>query len=115
MCTLFAWKKEVRIKVSGVRDSWKRCILHDLASKRDATKLLAEFIKQFKSVDVLDLSKRTPVMYAVEAGNYENMKLFIDNGANVNHTAKRKYHFCSFLTGQVSNVAGHYNLNFLAA
>ena len=106
------------LKVSEVRDSWKRCILHDLASKRDATKLLAEFIKQFDSVDVLDFWERTPVMYAVEAGNYENMKLFIDNGANVNHTAKHKYYFCTlknFFTGQDLYVMMDYNLNFLAA
>ena len=106
------------LAVSEVRDSWKRCILHDLAPKPDATKLLAEFIQQFNSVDILDFWERTPAMYAVEAGRYENMKLFVDNGANVNHTAKRKYYFCTvnnFVTGQDLDVTMYYNLNFLAA
>ena len=63
------------LKVSEVRDSWKRCILHDLAPKPDATKLLAEFIQQFNSVDILDFWERTPAMYAVEAGRYEKYEV----------------------------------------
>ena len=78
------------LKVSEVRDFWKKSILHDLAPKRDATKLLAEFKKQFNSVDVLDCWERTPVMYAVKAGRYENVKFFIDNKANINYVVEQK-------------------------
>ena len=73
------------LKVSEFRNNIKRCILHDLASKRDATKLLAEFVKQFNSVDIPDYRGWTPAMYAVKAGNYENVKLFIDNKANLDY------------------------------
>ena len=81
------------LKVSEIRDYWNKSILHHLASKRDATELLAEFVKQFNSVDILDNGKWTPAMYAVEAGNYENVKLFIDNKANLSYIVERK--FCS--------------------
>ena len=77
------------LKVSDIRDNRNRCILHHLASKRDATQLLAEFVKQFNSVDILDFRKWTPVMYAAEAGNHGNVKLFIDNKANLNYVVKR--------------------------
>ena len=81
------------LKVSEIRDYWDKSILHHLASKRDATELLAEFVKQFNSVDILDNIKWTPAMYAVQAGNYENVKLFIDNKANLSYIVERK--FCS--------------------
>ena len=79
------------LKASKIRDNRNRCILHHLASKRDGTELLAEFIKQFNSVDILDNGNWTPVMYAVEAGNYENVKLFIDEyKANLDYVIERQ-------------------------
>ena len=86
------------LNVSEVRDSIERCILHYLAYKRNAAELIAVFIKQFNSVDILDFMEWTPAMYAVKAGNYENVELFIDNGANVNHMSKASIHgkLCSY-------------------
>jgi ankyrin repeat protein len=81
-------KSLASLDVSAVRDSWKRCILHYLAFKRNSTDLIAVFIKQFNSVDILDFLKRTPVIYAVEAGIYKNVKLFINEGANVNYAVE---------------------------
>ena len=106
------------LKVSEIRDYWKKSILHGLASKRDATELLAEFVKQFNSVDILDNGRWTPAMYAVEAGNYENVKLFIDNKANLSYIVERK--FCSpwhhpdyYLTDTLISIAtygGHFDI-----
>ena len=72
------------LKASEIRDNrTERCILHDLASRRDATELIAEFLKQFNSVDIQDIRRWTPIMYAVEAGNIKNVMVFIRNGANL--------------------------------
>ena len=81
-------KRLASLNVSKIRGF---CILHDLARKRDATKLLSEFMKQFNSVDILDHRGWTPAMYAVQAGNIENVKLFIDNKANLNYVVEEKY------------------------
>jgi ankyrin repeat protein len=89
-------KRLASLDVSEVRNSFKRCILHYLAFKRNAAELIAVFIKQFKSVDILDLKPSTPAMYAVEAGSYENAKLFVDNGANVSYTAAKIRTCCYF-------------------
>ena len=109
-------RKLSSLNVSEVRDSWKRCILHDLAPKRDATELIAVFIKQFNNyVDILDDGDWTPAMYAVKAGNYENVKLFIDNRANVNHAVKRT--FCFFWDFMVLRSSHETNssMSFVAA
>ena len=81
-------KRLASLKVSKIGN---KTILHDLARKRDATKLLFEFMKQFNSVDILDFRGWTPAMYAVQAGNIENVKFFIDNKANLNYAVKTKY------------------------
>ena len=108
------------LSVSEIRDYWKKSILHVLASKRSATELLAEFVKQFNSVDILDNGKWTPAMYAVKAGNYENMKLFIHNKANLSYIAERKFcsiryliHGNSHLTDSLISIAayrGHFDV-----
>ena len=86
------------LKVSEIRDYTSKSILHDLASKQDATALLAEFVKQFNSVDILDDKDWTPAMYAVKAGNYENVKLFIDKyKANLDYVVKWKFCIPNFL------------------
>ena len=79
------------LNVSEIRGYRKRCLLHDLALKRDATELLVEFVKQFNSVDILDDDGWTPAMYAVKAGNYENVKFFIDNKTNLGYVIERKF------------------------
>ena len=81
-------KRLASLKVSKIRGF---CILHYLARKRDATKLLSEFMKQFNSVDILDNEGWTPAMYAVQAGNIENVKLFIDNKANLNYVVEENF------------------------
>ena len=91
------------LKVSEIRNRWNNSILHDLASKRDATELLAKFVKQFNSVDILNRREWTPVMYAVEAGNYENVKLFIDNKANLSYIVERKFCYPWCLTHRNSD------------
>ena len=110
------------LKVSVIRDcDGNQSILHDLASKRHATELLAEFVKQFNSVDILDNEKLTPAMYAVLAGNYENVKLFIDNKANLNYIVEQKFcplrystHLSGYLTfGTLISIAiyrGHFDI-----
>ncbi|CAB3980825.1 Ankyrin repeat domain-containing 50 [Paramuricea clavata] len=69
---------------SNVTDRHGKCILHYLARNRESTKVLEVFIQQFKSVDILDLYY-TPAYYATIAGNFDNLKLFIKNGADVNY------------------------------
>ncbi|CAB3983840.1 ankyrin repeat domain-containing 50-like [Paramuricea clavata] len=89
-------RKLSSLKVSDVREKiWNRTILHDLASRRDANGLIDVLIKQFKCVDILDLNSWTPAMYAVDAGSYENVNLFIDNGANVSYTVETRTCFSS--------------------
>ena len=89
-------RKLTSLKVSEVRDRRKKTILHDPATRRDATGLIDVLVKQFKYVDILDFEAWTPAMYAVEAGSYENVKLFIDNGANVSYTVETR--FCFYFT-----------------
>ena len=102
------------LKVSEIRDYWDKSILHHLASKRDATELLAEFVKQFNSVDILDNEKWTPAMYAVQAGNYENVKLLIDKKVNLSYIVERKLcsiryliHGNSHLTDTLISIAAY--------
>ena len=43
------------------------------------------------SVNILDVGGLTPTMYAVKAGNYENVKLFTDNKTNLDYVIERKF------------------------
>ena len=112
-----AWnlKRLGSLKVSEIRDLRNKSILHDLASKRDTTELLAEFVKQFDSVDILDFSSWTPAMYAVLAGNYKNVKLFIDNQAILNYTVEQKSCFLWYLKHGITDLEFPYTLIFIAA
>ncbi len=83
----------LRLEITGTC----RSILHDLAVKSDASELIDALIKQFNDVDILDGSNWTPATYAVRAGRYENVKIFVDNGANVNHTVKLKHRICNYI------------------
>jgi ankyrin repeat protein len=72
-----------------------RNILHELAIVREATELISVLIKQFDSIDIEDYDdKWTPLVDAVFAGNYENVKLFIVNGADVNYRASMVGYDC---------------------
>ena len=109
-------RKLTSLKVSEVRDPRKKTILHELALRRDATGLIDVLVKQFTYVDILDFKAWTPAMYAVEAGSYENVKLFIDNGANVSYTVETRtcfyLHFISpfkylLLRSSMSSIAAY--------
>ena len=90
-------RKLSSLNVSEIRDSWNRSILHHLAVKSDASELIDALIKQFNDVDILDRDNWTPAMYSVKAGRYESVKIFVDNGANVNHTVKLKHRICNYI------------------
>ena len=88
------YKQELSIlNVSEITDYFNRSILHDLAGEQNSAAIIDELRKQFKSVDILDKINVTPLMYATRVGNYENVKLFIDNGANITYSTK--YPYCS--------------------
>ena len=79
------------LNVSEIRDSRfgiDKCILHDLALKRESTPIIKFFSQKFDSVDILDERNWTPAFYAAYKGNYENLKLFIDKGTNVNYVTE---------------------------
>ena len=60
-------------------------ILHHLARKPTEPFLpvLRFFLAKFKDVDLLDENKKTPAFYAASEGLVENLRNFVDNGANV--------------------------------
>ena len=102
-------------KVSEVRGSWNRCILHSLASNRNAKKLIEVLAEQFNSVDILDDDDWTPAMYAVKAGGYENVELFLDNKANVKYAVKRTFCFFWDLMVLRDSYETNSSMNFIAA
>lgn len=59
------------------------CILHKLAMRKNTKLILELLLQQFKSVDVLDKSSRTPAQLATLAGSIGNLQLFIAKGADV--------------------------------
>ena len=82
-------RKLSSLNASEIRGFWNISILHDLAEKSDASEFIDALIKQFNDVDILDDNNYTPARYAVRGGHYENVRIFVDNGANVNPTVKR--------------------------
>ncbi len=59
-------------------------ILHHLATKpRPFLPVLKFFLPKFKAVDILDASKKTPALYAASEGFVENLRSFINRGADV--------------------------------
>ena len=67
------------LKFERVFDRMSRCILHELAGKRESTPVLGVFIERFKDVDIVDLTYWTPSFYAISAGNYNNLEVLILN------------------------------------
>ncbi len=61
-----------------------RSILHHLATKpKPFLPALDFFLLKFKTVDILDASKKTPAFYAASEGFVENLQSFINRGADV--------------------------------
>ena len=59
-------------------------ILHHLATKpRPFLPVLDFFLPKFKTVDILDTNKKTPAFYAASEGFVENLRSFINRGADV--------------------------------
>ena len=71
------------LKFERVFDRMSRCILHELAGKRESTPVIGVFIERFKDVDIVDLTYWTPSFYAISAGNYKNLEVLINNRADV--------------------------------
>ena len=71
------------LKFEGIFDRMFRCILHELAGKRESTPVIGVFIERFKRVDIVDLTYWTPSFYAISAGNYKNLEVLIKNKADV--------------------------------
>ena len=103
--------------VSEVRDLLNSSILHDIAPIKDATKIIAALIEQFNFIDILDHLGQTPAMYAVKAGNFENVNLFIDSGADVNHTVEIYLycHYWNFVLKPSYNPTLDYSMSPMAA
>ena len=80
-----------RINISNIRDPCRHCscILHDLAVKNKTAPILDVFIKMFASADVPDSRGMTPAFHAAIDGNVENMKVFINNGIDLNYRINR--------------------------
>ena len=108
-------RKLSSLKVTEVKDSSKASILHYLAPNRNAKKLIDALAKQFNSVDVPDDEDWTPVMYAVKAGSYDNVKLFLDYKANVSHAVKRTFCFFWDLMVLRDSYETKSSMNFIAA
>ena len=108
-------KRLSSFNVSEVQDSRKRNILHDLASKRDATKIINVLINQFNHVDIVNDNEWTPAMYAVRADAYENLDKFIDNAANANYLIKRTFCFLGDFLALRSSYENNASMSFVAA
>ena len=74
------------LNVSEIRGLNNECILHALAKERESTPIIKIFLKNFDSIDIFaNYGNLTPLCYAASSGNIDNLKLFIDNGADVNN------------------------------
>lgn len=77
------------LNVSEIRDLHSgRCILHDLAKTASGLPVLEVFLCQFVSCDIPDMEEKTPAFYAASENIVDNLKLFIDSGADVNYIFK---------------------------
>ena len=64
-------------------------ILHHLATKpRPFLPVLKFLIPKFKTIDIPDARKKTPAFYAASEGFVENLRYFINGGADVNSFMK---------------------------
>ena len=80
--------KLMDINISQIREPYTGiCILHDLAEKRESTAIIGHLVREkFDSVDIPDtLEGLSPMWYAASRGNYDNTKLFLDYGAELDN------------------------------
>ena len=72
------------------------CILHALANERESTPIIKIFLNNFDSIDIFTKFRNlTPLCYAASSGNIDNLKLFIENGADVNNVFNYYYNTIS--------------------
>ena len=75
-------------------------ILHHLATKpRPFLPVLKFVLQKFRNVDILDASKKTPAFYAASEGFLENLRNFVDRGADVSSFLEGVRERDSFLNG----------------
>ena len=75
-------------------------ILHHLATKPRPFLPVLEFVlTKFRNVDILDASKKTPAFYAAAEGFLENLRNFVDRGADVSSFLEGVRERDSFLNG----------------
>ena len=100
-----------------VTDQFNECILHYLARNRKSTEVLELFIEQFKSVDIFNKEGLTPAYHATIAGNYRNLNLLIENGADINHVPLRSFRkYCdAYRMFWRRSFHKYYSLIFIAA
>ena len=90
-----------------------RTILHELAKVKKSTKILEVYIHEFESVDVNDEAGSPPSFYAAQEGNIDNLKLFIENGANVNYI--KNMHGVSVSPSDIESLILDISLAFISA
>ena len=90
------------LNVDEIRDPKDgECILHALANERESTPIIKIFLKKFDSIDIFTKSRNlTPSYYAASSGNVDNLKLFIDNGADVSNIFNNYYETISKIAGR---------------
>lgn len=74
-----------RLNITKIRDPrTNQTVLHHLATKpRPFQPVLEFFIPKFATVGKIDANKKTPAFYAASEGYVENLRIFIEGGANV--------------------------------
>ena len=98
--------KMLTFNVSQIREHYSnKTILHELAEVKGSTRILEVYVKEFEWVDIMDESGSPPSFYATQAGNIDNLKLFITNGADVNYVNDR---YAVLLPNQVNPTAIDY-------
>ena len=90
-----------------------RTILHELAKVKKSTKILEVYVHEFESVDVNDEAGSPPSFYAAQEGNIDNLKLFIENGANVNYM--KSMHGVSVSPSDIESLILDISLAFISA
>ena len=74
-----------RLNITKIRDPrTNQTVLHHLATKpRPFQPVLEFFITKFATVGIIDANKKTPAFYAASEGYAENLRIFIERGADV--------------------------------
>ena len=74
-----------RLNITKIRDPrTNQTVLHHLATKpRPFQPVLEFFIPKFATIGIIDANKKTPAFYAASEGYVENLRIFIERGADV--------------------------------